>query len=283
MASSLTRSRLAKLGILAAAGVVAACVPAARQASAPPTLRVMSYNIQAGGGDLARVAATIRGASPDIVGLQEVDVHWSDRSGFADQARELASMLGMEVRFAPIYAIPNADPSRPVREYGVALLSRFPIREWRNDSLTRLSTQDATAAPARMPGMVEALIDANGWRVRVFTTHLDYRADPAIRSRQVTELLGYLGRGGVPTIVTGDLNAGPSAPELQPLFGVLHDAWSAGAGDGLTYPAEKPVKRIDYVLASGHFEPTAASVIQSPASDHRAVIATLVGRAGRAP
>lgn len=278
MATSLTRRALISAGVLAAAGFIAGCVPAARTAAARPTLRVMSYNIQAGGGDLARIAATIRGASPDIVGLQEVDVHWSDRSGFADQARELASMLGMEVSFAPIYAIPSADPSRPVREYGVALLSRFPIREWRNDSLTRLSTQDPLAVPSRMPGMVEAMIDVRGWQVRVFTTHLDYRADPSLRSRQVAELLAYLGRSDVPTILTGDLNAGPSAPELQPLLGVLHDAWAAGSGDGLTYPAEKPVKRIDYVLSSRHFETTAASVIQSPASDHRAVIATLVLR-----
>ena len=39
------------------------------------TLRVMTYNIHAGHGDIDRTAATIRALSPDIVGLEEVDVH----------------------------------------------------------------------------------------------------------------------------------------------------------------------------------------------------------------
>lgn len=35
----------------------------------------MTYNIHAGHGDIDRTAATIRALSPDIVGLEEVDVH----------------------------------------------------------------------------------------------------------------------------------------------------------------------------------------------------------------
>jgi len=45
-------------------------------------LRVMSYNIAAGHGDLNRIAGVISEEDPDVVGLQEVDVYWSDRSGF---------------------------------------------------------------------------------------------------------------------------------------------------------------------------------------------------------
>src|SRR4051812_7597968 len=95
--------------------------------SAPTNLRVVSYNIQAGAGHLDSTADAIRGLSADIVGLQEVDVHWSDRSQFVDQATELGRRLGMAVRFAPIYRLAPTGAGLPMREFGVALLSRFPI------------------------------------------------------------------------------------------------------------------------------------------------------------
>jgi endonuclease/exonuclease/phosphatase family metal-dependent hydrolase len=238
------------------------------------TLRVMSYNIQAGAGHLDSTAAAIRVLAPDIVALQEVDVHWSERSRFADQATELGRLLGMQARFAHIYMV--ASPPAAPREFGVALLSRFPIVKWRNDRLTRLSTQDSTAMPTPMPGLLEAAIEVNGQRVRFFTTHLDYRADPRVRADQVHEMVRYLGEFGGPTIVAGDLNAPPDAAELQPLFQALHDAWPPSAGPGLTYPAEHPVKRIDYVLVSRQFVVRSASVPATLASDHRPVVVDLL-------
>jgi endonuclease/exonuclease/phosphatase family metal-dependent hydrolase len=236
----------------------------------------MSYNIQYGGGDLDGTAAAIRAAAPDVVALQEVDVHWAERSGFADQAAALGARLGMEVRFAPIYRLPGADPTRPPREFGVALLSRYPIVRFENDSLTRLSTQDANATPAPAPGLLDATIDVRGTRVRVLTTHLDYRADPAVRACQVAELLALTGPSGTPTLLLGDLNAPPDAPELQPLLRRLRDAWPHSAGPGLTYPAAAPTKRIDYVLVSPDVRVRAARVPDTRASDHRPVVVDLV-------
>lgn len=235
----------------------------------------MTWNVQAGGKGLDSLAAVIRAENPDILGLQEVDVHWSDRSGFADQARELAARLDMRVMFAPIYSIPATDTTKPPRQFGVAVLTRHRVVRWRNDSLTRLSTQVANAAPVLMPGLLEAFIDVRGRQVRVFTTHLDYRADPAVRRQQVGETLRYLSTDGLASIVVGDMNAGPDAPELAPLFGQLTDAWRGEAGDGLTYPADNPAKRIDYILMTPHFVAVNARVIPSTVSDHRAVVARL--------
>ena len=236
----------------------------------------MTYNIAAGGGDLARVERAIRDAGPDVVALQEVDVHWSARSNFADQATMLAKALGMEARFAPIYRLPNADGTKPMREYGLALLSRFPVLAFRNHAITRLSTQEADARPVPAPGFLEAAIDVRGMRVRVFNTHLDYRADPAVRIAQVAEMLQHIGNDGAPAILFGDLNATPDAPELQPLFRQLHDLWPPSAGAGFSYPASAPVKRIDYILGSREVESRATRVIESEASDHRAVVADIV-------
>src|SRR5687767_9288815 len=98
-------------------------------------LRVMTYNIHAargldmrarsGGkpGRLARIANVIRSYDPHLVALQEVDVGRA-RSGALDMATELATMLGMAMRFVPCivdgtehYGICTlASPSLPIIE-----------------------------------------------------------------------------------------------------------------------------------------------------------------------
>ncbi|HEV2762597.1 MAG TPA: endonuclease/exonuclease/phosphatase family protein [Pyrinomonadaceae bacterium] len=51
------------------------------------------------------------------------------------------------------------------------------------------------------------------------------------------------------------------------------------AGDaaprGATYPADKPVKRIDYVFHTSRLRARRAWVVESLASDHRAVVSEL--------
>ncbi|MEQ1690191.1 MAG: endonuclease/exonuclease/phosphatase family protein [Gemmatimonas sp.] len=236
----------------------------------------MTFNIAAGHGDLVAIANVIRASSSDVVALQEVDVRWAARSNFVDQASTLAEQLGMQVRFAPIYQIRSSDAPTLSREYGVALLSKFPIVAFTNHKLTRLSTQQVDAVPALAPGLLDATVNARGMHIRVFNTHLDYRADPAVRKQQVTEMLTIIGAPIAPTLLFGDLNAAPLAPELAPLFSRLRDSWPASGDAGLTYPATEPVKRIDYVLVSSHFRVTAASVPVTSVSDHRPLIVDLV-------
>ena len=235
----------------------------------------MTYNIQAGGGDIARVGSAIRESGADIAALQEVDVHWSSRSSFVDQADSLGKYLRMQVRFANIYDLPATDSSGGRRQFGVAVLSRYPIVAFTNHTITRLSTQTTTPTPAPAPGFLDATIDFHGTNIRVFTTHLDYRADPRVREAQVRDMLGIIGDSDAPTILFGDLNATPDAPELRPLLAKLHDSWSSSRGAGLSYPATNPEKRIDYVLTSRHFSVRDARVLSTLASDHRPVVVDL--------
>ena len=256
-----------------------ACAHLAPAAGSEIPLRVMTYNIRSGNGNLAGTATAIRESAPDLVALQEVDVHWAERSGFVDQATVLGQQLQMQVRFARIYQFAGAQAQDPPREFGVALLSRFPILDWSNHIITRLSTQEPNPVPAPLPGFLEAKVDVRGVTVRVFNTHLDYRADPRMREQQVKEMLAYIGEPSAPTMLFGDLNAPPEASEVQPLLERLHDAWPASAGAGLTDPADEPRKRIDYVLVSRHFRVRSAAVPATLASDHRpAVIDLLIRR-----
>ena len=265
--------------------LLSACASGGSGRSACRPFRVMTWNIAAGHGNLGRTADIIRSMNPDVVALQEVDVRWSERSAFVDQADSLGKSLHMNVRFAPIYDLPfetrTAVPGtgkngNGSRQFGVAILSRYPIVSWKNHEITRLSTQQQNATPAKAPGFLETVIDLHGTSVRVFSTHLDYRSDPSVREKQVSEMMVVIGQSGMPTILAGDLNATPSAPELKPLMASFQDMAAAADGGDMTYPSEAPTKRIDYVLASSGFTVSETRVAATDASDHRPVMLTMM-------
>jgi endonuclease/exonuclease/phosphatase family metal-dependent hydrolase len=120
------------------------------------------------------------------------------------------------------------------------------------------------------------VLDFRGRPLRVFVTHLDYRADPGVRVQQVADMLGYIGTDTLPTLLLGDLNATPEAAELQPLRARMQDVWPERTGPGYTYPAERPEKRIDVILTSGYIIAVrSVTVPVTLASDHRPVVAQL--------
>ncbi|MFB7087041.1 endonuclease/exonuclease/phosphatase family protein [Streptomyces sp. NPDC056296] len=271
-----------QLSVAGALLSLAVAAPAAGTGQGPSVpLRIATYNIHAGTGsdgvfDLDRQAAVLRALDADVIGLQEVDVHWGSRSQGLDVAEELARRLGMRVSFAPIYSLDPVAAGSPRREYGVAVLSRFPIRSATNHEITRLSTQDENPVPAPAPGFGEVTLNVRGVPVQVFVTHLDYRSDPAVRVAQVADTRRIMAREraavpGARQVLLGDFNAEPSAPELRPLWVDLRDA---GSGTGGTYPATAPVKRIDYVTVGKGVRVHGASVPdEAVASDHRPVVA----------
>ncbi|GAK13546.1 endonuclease/exonuclease/phosphatase family protein [Geomicrobium sp. JCM 19039] len=255
--------------------VVSALYFDVRGVSAENDVTVATYNIAAGteGLGLEAIAETIAASEAEVVGLQEVDVHWGSRSDFEDQATRLAELLDMEVFFAPIYTYDADIPGEPDRQFGLAILSDYPFLETFNHSIARLSTQDADPEPTLTPGFPEAGIrvgDANLW---FYSTHLDYRGDPTVREMQVTDMQDVMA-AHPNTVLTGDLNAMPDAPELAPLFEQFVDVWDvAGVGEGYTFPAGAPDRRIDYVLTSPGMEISEVETIDSQASDHLLVSA----------
>ena len=267
-------------------GVPASAATADADARSVP-LRVMSYNILHGAGedgvfDLDRTAATIRAQHPDLVGLQEVDKHWGDRSEFTDEPAALAAALHMHVFFGSIYDLPSTTPGAPNMQYGVAILSRYPIVRAVDHEITRLSTQDPNPVPAPAPGFPEVVVNVRGALVHVFDTHLDYRADPTVRRLQAEDTAAILRAAGGQQILVGDLNAEWTAPELSPLrdYGLV-DAWTAtGQPGGQTYPATAPTDRIDHITVSPGIRVVGASVPVTLSSDHRPVVAELVVAGG---
>jgi endonuclease/exonuclease/phosphatase (EEP) superfamily protein YafD len=77
----------------------------------------------------------------------------------------------------------------------------------------------------------------------------------------------------------GDFNAEPDSAVIRTVREAgLRDAWiECGHGDGLTYPADQPRKRIDYLFVAGTIRCSAAEVIDTKISDHRPLLVTFQG------
>lgn len=244
-----------------------------------PTITVMSYNILHGEGldrkyNLNRVATVIADSHADIVGLQEVDAHWSPGTNFDHQARRLAEQLHMNYAFAPIYSGPPGVAGLPNREHGVAILTKYPIISTVNHPIPRLSTIERALFPGLYPGLANTVIRVGQVPVRVYNTHLDYRRNPWVRRLQITEMMNIMRPDPPNQILLGDLNATPDSPEMAPLLQRFHSAL-AGCTDCKSYHSAAPTRLIDYILVSPAIEVKRSGVIASTASDHRPVMATV--------
>jgi endonuclease/exonuclease/phosphatase family metal-dependent hydrolase len=225
-------------------------------------LKVMTYNIKhAELSSLESIASVIKGQSPDLVVLQEVDV-LTTRSGEVDQAARLGALTGMHYSFQP--ALLNFDTG----QYGLALLSRYPIR-----SSQRIPLR--SAAEQRILALMEVELDATHV-IPVGITHFG-TTGATERQNQADDIKAAL--AGKPwAVLGGDLNASPSEACITSLKQQLTDAWTrGGSGSGYTHDASFPTRRIDYVmLGSAWTSPVQASVVgASSQSDHRPVVATL--------
>ncbi len=236
-------------------------------------LSVMTYNIHHGVGeddrlDLQRIADEVRASGAEVVGLQEVDRHWSARSDFVDQAQWLARELNMHVVYGANLDRDPPSPGQPRRQYGTAILSDYPILSSRNTLLPR-------PEGGEQRGLLEAVVNVRGVRVRIANTHLQHNS-AVERTAQVQAIMELLADSQEPVVLLGDLNARPNDPELAPLSERYDDAWlEGGEGDGFTYSAAQPRARIDYVFVSPAIGVESATVLDTLASDHLPLVAEL--------
>ena len=231
------------------------------------TLRLLSYNIHSGVGldgilDLDRIAGVIDNSEADVVALQEVDRFRREQSGFEDQPGHLAERLGMHLAYAANLDGEPAHPGAPRAQYGTALLSRLPLESSTN---TLLPCFDGS----EQRGLLAATVVVEGRPLRVLGTHLQWDSETE-RTRQAEAIVAAL--DDRPTVLLGDLNTTPGTPAYRCLAEHLEDAWTlVGDGEGHTFEAEPPPRRIDYVWVGGGVQAVSAVVVPSVASDHGAL------------
>jgi endonuclease/exonuclease/phosphatase family metal-dependent hydrolase len=231
--------------------------------------RIMTYNVHRCVGvdrklDVARVAAVIAQARPDIVALQEVDV-CRRRTGGVDQAHALAARLGMAFHF-------NAAMRVEEEQYGDAILVAGEVSLLKAGPLP--GSKALRGLEPRGALMVELTLGEH--RLRVLNTHLGLV--PHEQRAQARALAGpdWLGRAldGAPTILVGDFNATPHQAAHRILSQMVTDARrAAGAPYGApTFPSRLPVLAIDHAFVSPQIAVHSAYGFPAPlariASDH---------------
>jgi endonuclease/exonuclease/phosphatase family metal-dependent hydrolase len=248
-------------------------------------MRLATFNILHGRSpddgrvDLARFAAAVRELDADVLALQEVDRD-QPRSGGADLTAVAAAAMGApEHRFvAALAGTPGATWSAATGEeqpgsatYGVALLSRYPVRSWQRLPLPALPVPVPLRVPSRRtpivvrdePRVAVAGVVATPYGdVTVAATHLSFV--PGWNAVQLRRLLREFGRGADPLVLLGDLNMGPA--QAQRLSGMRPLA------TGLTFPADAPAHQLDHILARGAVPPAVTGAVHRlPLSDHHAL------------
>src|SRR5688500_2994647 len=235
------------------------------------SVRVLVYNIHAGkdaGGkpNLDEVAALVESVAADVVLLREVD-RGTKRSGAVDQMQVLMDLTDFGGVFGRTLDYDGGL-------YGIAALSRDGFG-YQDTVPLHVAPAQARAGGSHEPrGALVTVAYTRIGRVQAITTHLDASAGDEYRQQEADRLQRLLRERqatGTPLMLGGDINATPESAVVQKLLGFgLRDAWAeCGKGDGFTFPASQPAKRIDYLFLTGTLRCTDARVIETQASDHR--------------
>jgi endonuclease/exonuclease/phosphatase family metal-dependent hydrolase len=264
------------LALLAAAFAFPSCAPIVNRDT---SIRVLVYNIHAGKDaecrdNLADVAALIETTGADVVLLQEVD-RGTARSGGVDQLQVLMDATEYDGVFGRSLDYDGGA-------YGIAALSKEGFT-FDFTSPLPVEPQQTRAGGSHEPRVVlTAVAQTSRGRLQTFSTHLDASATDEYRLQEAAQLLLRVRTRmspQTPVVVGGDFNAEPVSATIARMRDAgLRDAWTeCGQGDGFTFPASAPVKRIDYLFLSEGLRCSAAQVIDSQASDHRPLLVTLEG------
>lgn len=234
----------------------------------------MTFNIHHGKGidkqaDLYRIADVIDKSDADIIGLNEVDEYFSKRSLYEDQISWLSNQLNMEHAFSPSISIKSKNLSK-VRQYGNALLSRYPIVAKKSHLFNFI--------PGLIEGrsLLDTAIQINNELFQIYVTHLSL--NPFLHSMQIDFILNQHGKNPHPIILMGDWNMNPGSRGWTKLTYHFQDAWHIGGkGTGYTYPSHRPRSRLDYIFVSQNLKVVEAKVVTKMpnASDHLPLTATL--------
>ena len=240
-------------------------------------MRLLSWNIHKGIGGTdgryspGRIVEVIKHYQPDVALLQEVD-EGCPRSGCDRQVDLLGDVLGLAHR---AYG-PNVTLTRGW--YGNATLSRWPILQQQNVSLT--------FGPKKPRGalVTDIVAEQDGHHLRVHVVNLHLGLSGVERRWQAHRLLtcpalSHLTRASR-LILGGDFNDGSGAvPRLMINSYGLRCVTGRGPAATRTFPAFAPVGALDRVLVRGevqcvkHF--ASRLELAREASDHLPVVVEL--------
>jgi endonuclease/exonuclease/phosphatase family metal-dependent hydrolase len=256
-----------------------ACRSGSSQASSQlqDFVKVISYNIHYCVGtdnihNIERIADVINESGAEIIGLNEVDNEFSQRSNFINQAKRLADKLKMHHIFGAAVEEKNGEIG-----FGNVILSKYKPDSTVNYILPKKAGEESRAC-------LSAVFSVNDKRIRFLVTHLDH-IDAETRKKQINCVLQIALDSDIASVIVGDFNHEANAgidgfwSEFRRKF---HSAFDlAGTGEAETFYGTKS-KVIDFIFTNSHLAHCVKKsyVFRSKnamvASDHLPLIAEIV-------
>lgn len=231
-------------------------------------MRFLLYNIRYGTGgenvrlpwsgyfnrtdtNLGNITRFIKGLSPDIVGLVEVDAG-SYRAGRQNQAAKIASELGHHHAYRSKYGENALTKRIPlVRKQGNAFLAK--------DSIHNVKFHYFKS------GFKKMAIELEMQHINVFLVHLPLMY--GARQRQLGDLYDVVKNSKKPVIVAGDFNTILGYEEMT-LFLAATKLQNPNREGLPSFPTWHPKRQLDFILHSEEISVHNFSVLQAPFSDH---------------
>ncbi len=210
--------------------------------------------------DFEIMAKAINEVGADIVGLNEMRGK-GEKESYADQVKILSELTGLKY-----YYFAEAIKFDGVNPYGNGFLSRYPI-----DSAETVMIPDPE--PRKYNGYYETrcVIKAKIGDITVLVTHFGLNPDEA--ENAVATVIDNI--ADEKCIFMGDLNLKPHDKLLDPIRAVLKDTADAFETPQLSFPSDKPDRKIDYIFVSKDVEVVSAEIPAIVASDHRPHVAVV--------
>jgi len=232
----------------------------------PSSLKILSYNIQQGYDEFGNKNfegqyQVINTLNPDIIGLQESDT-CRISGGNADIIRYINERMKLYSYFGP---------KTTTGTFGIALLSRFPIKNARTFYMESKGEQTAT---------IEAQITIGGTNYNIYVTHLGNYENATFDRSQIVQQENILNviSDKPNVILMGDFNFRPTTEQYNITVDMLYDAWLVADSSTigtipLNWIPRLPDKRIDHIFVSSELNTSISEIRYTggSAADHPAV------------
>lgn len=211
--------------------------------------------------DLDLFAKAITESGADIIGLQEVRGKGTDPA-YDAQAKILSEKTGYYYYFAKAFDVGGENP------YGNAILSKYPIRKaetikipdiWTVKFKGRHEPRCVLKAEIEIPGMKSV------GGLTVMVAHFGLNVGEAQDAVQTV----LLNREDERCVLMGDFNITPDDAALTPIREAMNDAADLFTEELLSWPADTPDRKIDYIFCSRDIKILSADIPDKIVSDHR--------------
>lgn len=238
-------------------------------ASNRPAVRIAQYNIAAARiSSIEAVTNAIKALRADIVTLNEVDKNTA-RSGNVDQAAYIAQKLGMHYIFGKAIDFDGG-------EYGVAILSKFPIKT--SEVVNLPNGQEGIDEP-RIVLIAEIEHPRFDTPVVVMNTHLDYKEDHILQGHQITRIndlaVANIALKNIDDftnkvkILAGDFNDTYNSNNIAELERYWDPVVANEPHKMRTWPASNPMADLDHIFTSRGQRWLVRNVSVPSASEHK--------------